>query len=148
MWIYVVFRNQSSSHEARVYFCISQRNLGQHFNLPSGAETRPRIAQKVDFCRGSTVGSVKIASWVQIRRWFSLCASFLLDVLKMGSAWKKLQSLAPPISLHDHRECTIKPHVWGSDLPEEEKWSNQGGEEERAVFICVKQEEESRLCVK
>lgn len=118
-----------------VSVAISLWNLGQHFNLPPGAETRPRTAQKVHFCCDSTVGSLKIALWLWIQRWFFLHAPFVFNILYMGSAWKLLQSLVMPVSLHDHTE---EAHICSSDLPEEEEWRKQGGEEERArVYHCT-----------
>lgn len=57
-----------------VFLVISQRNPGQHFNLPSGDETPPSTARKVDFCRA---GSIKNGSATQTRtqRWFSFFIS-------------------------------------------------------------------------
>lgn len=97
-------RNQSqSSQEAGVYFCLSgdfpvepgttfqsaTRRWGWNKNCP----------KKVGFFRDSTVTSIKIALWLQIWRWYYLCASFFLSTI-----WEKVQYIRSEES-----------YIWGSE---------------------------------
>lgn len=97
MWINVVSRAQYVCHKSikvpvrpgciSVFLEISQRNLGQHFNLPSADETGAGTAQKSRFllCLNK-----KIAVWLHLWRWFSLAASFSLRIMEKRSVWKRL----------------------------------------------------------
>lgn len=107
-----------------VFLVISQRNPGQHFNLPSGDETPPRTAQKVDFCQDD---SIKNGSATQTRtqRWFSWRSSFLLRILKKEAHGSRERASWISVSLHDHRE--------------EDKWRKEGGEKERLELIWAQQ---------
>lgn len=111
------------------FLVISQRNLGQHFNLSSADEPEPGAAQKSRFQlwlkkKKSVILNMKVI--------FLCLLHFSLRIIEkkkcveaiIGHYW------ASPcqISLHD------ESRAWGPDLPEEEEWRRR---RRREVFISA-----------